>query len=245
MNKNIGWLTEEDQDKINKSTIAIGGCGGVGGRVAEMAARLGYGNIIIADGDVFDQSNKNRQLGAYDSTLNKSKVEVICDIIKDINPNINVIKKSFILKENVYDFLEGSDFYIDGIDIGSNVIRREIFKACLSKDIPSVTSFPIGLTATGFFFGKGYSVDNHYNWKEGDDNTELLFKMLAKHSDVDMQSLPVRDWSKFDLENGSGSSTVLGINMASYINVLVATKYFMGIRQFSCIIKPLDLVYLV
>jgi tRNA A37 threonylcarbamoyladenosine dehydratase len=45
MNKNIGWLSKEDQKSINKATIAIGGCGGVGGRCAEMAARIGFENI--------------------------------------------------------------------------------------------------------------------------------------------------------------------------------------------------------
>ena len=47
--RNIGLLTEKEQDRLRRSTVAIAGMGGVGGLLAERLIRLGLGKIKIND----------------------------------------------------------------------------------------------------------------------------------------------------------------------------------------------------
>jgi molybdopterin/thiamine biosynthesis adenylyltransferase len=57
--------------------VAIAGAGGFGGAAAVMLARLGVGEIRIADFDVFEPRNVARQFGAYPDTLGRNKAEVV------------------------------------------------------------------------------------------------------------------------------------------------------------------------
>src|SRR5947207_2922785 len=70
---NIGWITSEEQIAVRKSVIGIAGCGGMGGQLAEKLFRLGVGELRIADSEVFDISNINRQLAARREVVGKSK----------------------------------------------------------------------------------------------------------------------------------------------------------------------------
>ena len=92
-------LGKDNIDKLNNKTIAIIGIGGVGGYTVETLVRNGIENIIIVDKDVVDITNKNRQIIALDTTLNKSKVDVFEERIKSINKNCNVIKLNMFLNE--------------------------------------------------------------------------------------------------------------------------------------------------
>ena len=98
----IPLFKEEGINKLNNATVAVIGVGGVGGICAITLARSGVGNIIIQDFDVVEESNINRQIVANYNTIGKSKVEVLYDQIKEINPNCNVIKlNSFFDKDNL------------------------------------------------------------------------------------------------------------------------------------------------
>src|SRR5574344_2190847 len=68
--------------KLENACVAIIGLGGVGAFAAEMLCRAGVGSFILADSDVIDVTNKNRQLPALDSTIGKVKTEVIAERIR-------------------------------------------------------------------------------------------------------------------------------------------------------------------
>ena len=55
---------DEGMDRLSRAHVLVIGLGGVGGIAAEMIARAGIGKMTIADGDVFEASNRNRQIGA-------------------------------------------------------------------------------------------------------------------------------------------------------------------------------------
>ena len=59
-NKNL--INEDEQNILKNSKVCVVGCGGLGGYIIEMLGRLGVGNITAIDGDVFDESNLNRQI---------------------------------------------------------------------------------------------------------------------------------------------------------------------------------------
>lgn len=88
--RNIGWVTTEEQQILRRRRVAIAGMGGVGGGHLLALARLGIGAFTIADFDVFDIVNFNRQAGAMMSTRGREKADVLAEMARDINPEIEL-----------------------------------------------------------------------------------------------------------------------------------------------------------
>ena len=84
--RNRGLITEEEQEKLRNSRVAIAGMGGVGGVHLVTLARLGIGKFTIADPDVFEVANFNRQYGATISNVGRNKAEAMAEAALDINP---------------------------------------------------------------------------------------------------------------------------------------------------------------
>ena len=79
---NIGWVSEREQHALRHKRVAVAG----GGIHVLMLARLGIGEFHLADFDTFALANFNRQAGATVSTLGRSKIDVLTNMVKDINP---------------------------------------------------------------------------------------------------------------------------------------------------------------
>lgn len=111
-------LGEKGIKKLADSHVLVVGLGGVGAYVAEQLARAGIGRLTIVDSDTINITNKNRQILALDSTLNRPKVEVMAERIRDINPYIEVIPINQYLKDQpIIDLMEQKfDFVVDAID---------------------------------------------------------------------------------------------------------------------------------
>ena len=60
--RNFPALTEEACQILRKKRVLVVGCGGLGGHLIDMLARIGIGAMRVVDGDVFAPSNLNRQL---------------------------------------------------------------------------------------------------------------------------------------------------------------------------------------
>ncbi|MBF0442406.1 MAG: sulfur carrier protein ThiS adenylyltransferase ThiF [Oligoflexales bacterium] len=74
---------------LQKATIAVAGCGGLGSNAAVSLARAGIGALIIADFDTVEASNLNRQ-HYFQSDIGKPKTEALSCHLKAINPGIKV-----------------------------------------------------------------------------------------------------------------------------------------------------------
>ena len=72
--------------RFASSHVVVVGVGGVGSWAVEALARSGIGRLTLIDMDHVAESNINRQLAALDSTLGRSKIEVLRDRVRDINP---------------------------------------------------------------------------------------------------------------------------------------------------------------
>jgi molybdopterin/thiamine biosynthesis adenylyltransferase len=115
--RNLGVFTAQEQARTKSLTVAIAGAGGLGGPVAYNLARLGVGGLRLADPEVFEPSNINRQYGAYVDTVGRNKAEAIADELRRINPRMTVTTwASGIDESNVAPFLDGASLVIDGID---------------------------------------------------------------------------------------------------------------------------------
>lgn len=117
-------IGQEGIDKLQNSTVAVFGCGGVGSYAVEALARAGIGNFILIDNDIVDITNINRQLIADTTTVGRDKVEVEKERIKRINPEANVqTHKVFVTPENVEELVKNEYTYIvDAIDSVSSKI---------------------------------------------------------------------------------------------------------------------------
>jgi len=162
--RNIGWVTEEEQQILRNTKVAIGGLGGVGGDHTIVLSRLGIGNFHISDLDDYDVANFNRQAGACMSTLGKAKAAVMEDTIRGINPEANIVNfDQGINDENLEDFLEGVDIYVDSLDIFALDIRRKVFRRCYEKGIPTITAAPMGMGTAFLVFMPGkMSFDEYF-----------------------------------------------------------------------------------
>lgn len=109
---------EEGVKKLASSHVLVVGLGGVGAYAAEQLARAGIGKLTIVDSDTVNETNKNRQLLALDSTLSRPKVEVMAERIRDINPDAEVVALNQYLKDqSIIDLMEQPfDFIVDAID---------------------------------------------------------------------------------------------------------------------------------
>ena len=115
--RNIGVFTTEEQERIRGLVVAIAGAGGLGGPVAYNLARLGVGEIRLADPETFEPSNTNRQWGCYADTIGMNKAEAVAVELKRINPHLCVVvMPEPITAQNANEFTAGADFVVDGID---------------------------------------------------------------------------------------------------------------------------------
>ena len=138
-------IGEDNLNKIHNKTILVVGVGGVGGYTVASLARSGIKNIIIIDYDKVDITNINRQIIAFHSTIGKNKVDVLEDMLKDINPDINAIKYNLFLdEENLEEIFSKHhiDYIVDACD--AMTTKKAIIKYALDNNIKFISSMGTG-----------------------------------------------------------------------------------------------------
>lgn len=164
--RNIGIFTETEQDKLQLSSIAIAGMGGVGGLLAERLIRMGVGRIKILDPGVFEKSNFNRQFGASMTTLGQNKAETIYNQIKDINQQaeIEYSKTGLISETDAIQFISDSNLVIDEMDFGLYKQSISLQRAARKKGIYYFFTTAIGFGAMIVIFSpQGYTLEEYDN----------------------------------------------------------------------------------
>lgn len=135
--RNIPALSEGEQAILAGKTVAVIGCGGLGGHLTELLARVGVGSIRCVDGDVFEESNLNRQLLASMDTLGTSKAKAAAERVTAIDPAVRVTAHPvFLTRDNARELLTGCDAVLDALD--SIEARRILSEACTELGIPLV-----------------------------------------------------------------------------------------------------------
>lgn len=112
-------IGEEALKCLSSAHVLIVGLGGVGAYVAEMLCRSGVGELTLVDGDVFSETNLNRQLPAKRTTLGRAKTEVLAERLLDINPNVKLhLHTVFLRDELTIELLKSCrySFVVDAID---------------------------------------------------------------------------------------------------------------------------------
>lgn len=138
-------LGDQKLEKLIDAHVLVTGLGGVGGICAEMIARAGVKRMTLADGDVVEATNRNRQIPALVSTDGRLKTEVMAERIRDINPEIELtLVSDFLQDDKIPRMLDSArfDYAVDCIDTLSSKVW--FIKECLDRGIPLVSSMGAG-----------------------------------------------------------------------------------------------------
>jgi molybdopterin/thiamine biosynthesis adenylyltransferase len=176
--RNIGLLSLEEQKKLRESKVAIVGVGGVGGFHLLNLVRLGVGKFSIADLETFETPNIQRQCGAFINTLGQNKAEAMAKMAREINPHIEI--QTFpqgINSQNIEQFLDGADIFLDGIDFFAIEERRLAFRKAREKGIYAITAGPLGFgSALLIFSPSDMSFDQYFDLN---DSMSFIEKIVA------------------------------------------------------------------
>jgi molybdopterin-synthase adenylyltransferase len=135
--KNMSMLTEAEIEGLSRRSVCVIGCGGLGGYVLEMLGRLGIGSLKAIDGDVFDESNLNRQVLSHSKNLNRSKALEAKERMALVNPDVRFdAVADYLTEANAASILPGSDVVVDALD---SIKTRFLLQEWAEKlDIPLV-----------------------------------------------------------------------------------------------------------
>lgn len=134
-NKNL--MSDDEIILLSQKKVCVLGLGGLGGYIVEMLSRIGVGSLTLVDGDVFDETNLNRQLFSSMNNLGNSKALEAEKRVKGINPLTKVIPVyEFVDSSNAMKIIANHDVIVDALD--SIDLRKSIAKVCTELNLPLV-----------------------------------------------------------------------------------------------------------
>ena len=154
--RNRGSMSANDQIKLAQSRVAVIGCGGLGGHVILMLARIGIGALAVADPDKFDETNLNRQAFALTDTVGKNKTQVAAQMVAQVNPAVTVQQfQAAVTYENAGTILKDADVVVDCLD--NRPDRQMLKSASRQMQIPMIHGAVAG------FGGQVVTIDPQQN----------------------------------------------------------------------------------
>jgi sulfur-carrier protein adenylyltransferase/sulfurtransferase len=227
--RNIGWLTDWEQQALRFKRVAIAGMGGVGGVHLLTLARFGIGAFNIADFDRFDIVNFNRQIGANTATIGRPKAEVLEEMARAVNPELLIRRfDQGIDDSNIDAFLDGVDVFVDGFDYFVLDIRRKVYARCAELGIPALCAAPIGMGVGFLAFLPGQMSFERYFRLEGKSELEQYLRFLVGLVPRALHRAYLVDPSRLDLANKRGPSTGASCQLCSGVAAVTAVKLMLG-----------------
>lgn len=150
--RNRTTLSEVENQILHDAKVCVIGCGGLGGYVIEMLARLGVGSITVIDGDVFEESNLNRQILSDVESIGESKALTAKKRMQLVNPEIKVKAIQDLLSpHNAEYLLQGHDVIVDALDnIDTRFLVQQIAKKLQTPFVHGAIAGWYGQIATIF-----------------------------------------------------------------------------------------------
>ncbi len=125
----------EIKDHLSKFRVGIAGAGGLGSNCAVALARSGIGTLVIADHDIIEKNNLNRQF-YFINQIGSLKTVALKENISRINTDVNVITHQIMLnKENILQIYSGCDIIVEAFD---NAIMKEMLVETVQMKMPGV-----------------------------------------------------------------------------------------------------------
>lgn len=105
------------QEKLLSSRVLVIGAGGLGAPALMYLAAAGVGTLGIADYDVVELSNLQRQVIHGTPDIGISKAESAASFVHRLNPDVRtVLHQEYITAQNIGDLIDGYDFVLDAVD---------------------------------------------------------------------------------------------------------------------------------
>ncbi len=143
--RNPSTINIKNQLKLLNSHVAIVGCGGLGGHIAEILTRIGVGRLTLFDFDIFEEHNLNRQNFSNYNTLGREKALVVKEALELINPALRV--EAFVQKFDPFrdmDMIKNSGVVIDALD--NPQTKLDLASTCKKRNIAFVHGAIAGMT---------------------------------------------------------------------------------------------------
>ena len=128
----VRYLGEEKLRKIQQVKIGIAGAGGLGSNCAFNLVRSGFKKFLLADFDLIEYTNLNRQFYFYQQ-VGQKKVEILKANLLSINPDLQIqIFTEKIQEDNVETIFQDCDVVVEAFD--QAFYKRMLVEAYLSSD---------------------------------------------------------------------------------------------------------------
>ena len=110
--RQIPIIGEEGQKKLMKAKVLVVGAGGLGSSVIAYLASAGVGKLGIADGDVVEEHNLQRQI-IHAGNIGMNKAESAKKFVEKLNPDVDVVAYPFnINPSNVLEIVKDYDIVV-------------------------------------------------------------------------------------------------------------------------------------
>ena len=138
---------QEIKRKISDKIIGIAGCGGLGSNCAVALVRTGIKHLVIADFDVIDESNLNRQY-FFLNQVGRKKVLALRDNLLAINPDVNVdIFDTRLAEDNLIKIFGNCDIIVEAFDEASQ--KQMLIETFLLEMPDKIIVSGVGLAGYG------------------------------------------------------------------------------------------------
>jgi molybdopterin/thiamine biosynthesis adenylyltransferase len=159
----------------------VAGLGGTGSAQVHALARLGIGGFTLADPDVFELVNFNRQSGATVQTLGRRKTDVAAEQVRSVNPEADIRQfDEGIGPGNVADFLDGADVVVDSLDFYCFEERFVLYQGARERGLWVLTAPPLGFGFTLLMFDpRGMTFEDYFGFEPGMSEREQVIALIA------------------------------------------------------------------
>jgi sulfur carrier protein ThiS adenylyltransferase len=138
--------SDEIRKHLQRFSIAIAGCGGLGSNAAVALARIGIGTLILVDFDRVELSNLNRQYFFRDQ-IGQLKANALAENIKRIDPEVKLQVHALKLnEENIAELFWNVDLVIEAFDLAS---AKQMLLETMMQQFPKIPLI-IGNGMAGF-----------------------------------------------------------------------------------------------
>lgn len=245
--RNLGFLTAEEQLRLRRARVAVAGLGGTGGAQVHALARLGIGCYHLADPDSFELANFNRQMGANMQTLDRRKTEVADEAIRAINPEAEIrLFPEGIQATNIDAFLDGVDVVVDSLDFYCFQERFLLYGAARRRGLWVLTAPPLGFGFTLLCFDpRGMSFEDYFGFKPDMTERQQVVSLIAgiaprpfmmRYLQLDMPKLAGRRLPSV----GAAPFLIAGVIASEVVNLLTGKTRPMAVPtlyQFDALLR--------
>lgn len=142
----------DGQARAAAATALLVGAGGLGCPAALYLGAAGTGRLLVADGDVVDLANLQRQVGFHDDDIGRNKAHTLAQRVLENNPGIRVEALAQRLEgPTLHAAVQQADVVLDCSD--NFATRHAVNRACVELGKPLVSGAALGFAGQLAIFG--------------------------------------------------------------------------------------------